>query len=83
MKDTDEAFEDMIDANAELEGDRLLDKQLARIREWIEYKEAMGERPTLRALTREMVSQPDHRKRGITLVLLAAALWRLLKEERR
>lgn len=79
MKDTDEDFNNIIDANAEYEADKLLDKQLHRIREWIERKEALGEKPTLRALTREIL--PEHRKRIATVALLAAALWRLLQKE--
>jgi hypothetical protein len=81
MKDTDADFENLINANAQYEGDRLLDKQLQGVREWIEQKEALGEKPTLRALTRQMILEPAHRQRATTLVLLAAALWRLLKKE--
>lgn len=81
MKDTDEDFNDIVNAQAEHDADKLLDKQLNRVREWIDYKESMGEKPTLRALTQEMVRDRSQRNRIRSMIMLAAALWRLLQKE--
>lgn len=71
-----ETFDEMMGGLVKDEADSLLDKHIARTRQWIEMKEARGETVMLSDLIKKLQSEPN--RRGPVVSAYAAALWRLM-----
>ena len=71
-----EQFDAMVGELVKGEADDLLEKHIARTREWIEMEEAGGHTVTLTDLIKKLQSEPN--RKGPVVAAYAAALWRLM-----
>lgn len=76
--DTEMQFKEMTDAILAEDANRILDRHLERVDNWLHNKRLDGLNPSLYDLVKKLSRESVDRK--VLVVMLATALWRLTDE---
>lgn len=77
--DTESQFKEMTDAILAEDANRILDRHVTRVDNWLNNQRLDGLNPTLYDLVKKLNSEEINRK--TLVVMLSTALWRLVEQD--